>query len=350
MMAEREEARGRKSWWGWTAMVTLLVAFMVVPLVWLLRPRTFLGETLPSPNGYDDLIAAGRLATGSFLKVADLEKADTDDLRAFVEENRETLRRARVGLGRKSVVALSRSPSVEAHLEAFNMLRRLGRVLAAEAALMEREGRTTEAAELYTGVIRYGRAMSSGGVVLERMAVGPIQYAGIQGLNRLAPTFSADGARRLARDVERLDRDREPLARVFNRDLEFHLARSGLSMRVAYAIHRTRMQAMLMPTRAAVEQADRLNQAELRLLASTLALRAYRLDHPDEPVPSTLDALAPTYLEAVPSDPFTKGHLKFKVQGDVVRVYSVGRNGRDDGGTASPSRNSTVGDLTLVAP
>ncbi|WP_406701032.1 hypothetical protein V5E97_19790 [Singulisphaera sp. Ch08] len=349
-MATREEASGRKSRRGWIGLVALLIALMFVPLVWLLMPRRFLGETLPSPNGYDDLIAAGRLVTGDIGKVADLDKANTNDLRALVEVNSDALARAQIGLGRKSAVPLAKSPSVEAHLEGFNTLRSLGRLLAAEAALREHEGRTADAAKLYFGVILYGRAMSTGGLIHERLAAGAIQYAGIRGLNRLAPTLSAEESRRLAREVERLDRAREPLDHVFNRDQEFHLARRGLSMQIGHAIYRKQMQAMLMPTKAAAKQSDRLNQTELRLLAATLALRAYRLDHPDEPVPPSLDALVPTYLEAIPFDPFSQGPMTFKAQGDVVRIYSVGPNGRDDGGIASPSRNSFVGDLLLESP
>lgn len=349
-MNERGEVRGRTSKARWTGLLTLLVALVLLPSVWLLMPRRFLGEALPNPNGYDDLIAAGRLVTGNFQTVADLEKSKTDDLRALVELNRVALERARVGLDRKSVVPLSKSPTVEAHLENFNALRALGRLLVMEAALKEREGHTTEAANLYKGVIRYAPAMSNGGLIVERMAVGPIQYAAIQGLNRLGSTFSADETRRLVQELEQLDRDRESLNRVFARDLEFHLTRNGLAMRASYALNRPRMQAMLMPARAAAERGDRLNQAELRLLASKLALRAFRLDHPDQPLPSTLDALVPDYLSAVPADPFSKEPLKFKALANDERLYSVGPNGRDDGGISGPSRNASDGDLMLTPP
>ena len=349
-MAEREEARERKSRRGWTSVVVLLLAIMFIPLGWLIMPRKFLGETLPNPNGYDDLIVAGRLVTGDFRTVADLDMADIEALRAIVEQNSKALARARIGLGRPSVVALLKSPSVDAHFNNFSLLRTLGRLLACEAVLIERQGRTSEAARLYAGGIRYGRAISTGGILTDRMAEGPVQSAGLRGLSRLTPTFSADEARRLAKEFERLDRDREPLTRVFDRDLEFNLARGGVSLRASYLVHYKTMQGLLLPAKAAAERAERLNQTWLRLLSTTLALRAYRLDHPDAPVPTTLDALVPTYLEAVPFDPFSKGPMMFKAQGDAVQIYSVGPNGRDDGGTVSPSRNSAGGDLMLVAP
>ncbi|AGA30482.1 type II secretion system protein G (GspG) [Singulisphaera acidiphila DSM 18658] len=340
----------RKSRRGWTGVLVLLIALIFVVLIRLLLPSSFRGETLPNPNGYDDLIAASKTVTGNVLTVTELEKADTEELRALIGKNREALARASVGLGRQSVVALAKSPSVEAHFENFGALRTLGRLLACEAALIDLEGHAPEAARLYGNVIRYGRAISDGGVLPERLAEGPVQHAGLQGLNRLIPTLSANESQQLAKEFERLDRDREPLAHVFDRDLEFNLARGGWPARAAYYLHRKSMQTMLSPAKAAAEKADRLNQIWLRLFASALALRAYRLDHPDAPVPPTLDALVPTYLEAVPFDPFSQGPLKFKVQGDTVQVYSVGSNGRDDGGTVSPSRNPAEGDLRLESP
>lgn len=69
------------------------------------------------------------------------------------------------------------------------------------------------------------------------------------------------------------------------------------------------------------------------LLLVTLALRAYRLDH--GVYPPTLAALTPGYLQAVPADPFAlSGPLRYKLTGPKYLLYSVGPDGKDDGGTA----------------
>ena len=69
------------------------------------------------------------------------------------------------------------------------------------------------------------------------------------------------------------------------------------------------------------------------LLLTTLALRAYSLDH--GAYPPTLAALAPHYLQTVPADPFAlSGSLRYKLTGTKYVLYSVGPDGKDDGGTA----------------
>lgn len=69
------------------------------------------------------------------------------------------------------------------------------------------------------------------------------------------------------------------------------------------------------------------------LLVTMLALRAYRQDH--KTYPATLTALIPGYLKAVPTDPFAlSGPLQYKLAGTKYVLYSVGPDGKDDGGKA----------------
>lgn len=85
---------------------------------------------------------------------------------------------------------------------------------------------------------------------------------------------------------------------------------------------------------------------ENSLLMTQLALRSYKLDH--GAYPKTLLALVPGYLKAVPTDPFAlSGPLKYKLAGAKYVLYSMGPDGRDDGGkaildatTAAPPRRS----------
>jgi len=81
----------------------------------------------------------------------------------------------------------------------------------------------------------------------------------------------------------------------------------------------------------------RLNEVkadtENALLLVTLALRAYKLEH--GAYPPTLTALTPRYLQAIPIDPFTlSGPLRYKLMGAKYMLYSVGPDGKDDGGAA----------------
>ena len=74
------------------------------------------------------------------------------------------------------------------------------------------------------------------------------------------------------------------------------------------------------------------NKAERRLLVAELAIKAYRIERGE--LPDRLDDLIPEYLPAVPTDPYTeeKAPLIYRRTDDKYLLYSVGLNGRDDGG------------------
>jgi len=99
---------------------------------------------------------------------------------------------------------------------------------------------------------------------------------------------------------------------------------------------------MLLPMYAVVRLNEVKADTQNALPLTTLALRAYRLDHGTDP--PTLSALVPRYLQAVPADPFAlSGPLRFKRTAAKPLLYSVGPDGKDDGGRA-------IFDRTVPAP
>jgi len=67
------------------------------------------------------------------------------------------------------------------------------------------------------------------------------------------------------------------------------------------------------------------------LLTTAFALRAYRLEH--GAYTASLDALTPGYLTAIPADPFADaGPLRYKKTATGYTLYSVGPDGKDEGG------------------
>jgi hypothetical protein len=69
-----------------------------------------------------------------------------------------------------------------------------------------------------------------------------------------------------------------------------------------------------------------------RFAATALAIRLYELDHGQRP--AALAELVPAYLPAVPLDPFdpNDGPLRYLPEAPSPLLYSVGRNGVDEGG------------------
>lgn len=79
-----------------------------------------------------------------------------------------------------------------------------------------------------------------------------------------------------------------------------------------------------------------------RILMLRLALRVYQLEH-GAPPPS-LQALVPAYIQVVPADPFGKGApFRYHTDGKTYTLWSIGPDGRDDGGKPIPWRNKKMG-------
>lgn len=73
------------------------------------------------------------------------------------------------------------------------------------------------------------------------------------------------------------------------------------------------------------------NETQNALLTATLALRAYYGEH--RSYPAALGALVPSYLKRIPNDPFAlAGPLRYRRMGGGYVLYSLGPDGKDDGG------------------
>ena len=99
---------------------------------------------------------------------------------------------------------------------------------------------------------------------------------------------------------------------------------------------------LLLPATFKVRLNEVRSVSQNALLVTALALQAYHQDH--KAYPPSLTALVPGYLKAVPTDPFAlSGPLRYKLVGAKYVLYSVGPDGKDDGGKA-------IFDATKPAP
>jgi hypothetical protein len=71
-----------------------------------------------------------------------------------------------------------------------------------------------------------------------------------------------------------------------------------------------------------------------RTIITAIALKRYQLKHGN--YPATLKSLVPEFLPAAPIDPVDGKPLRYKLNADgTFLLYSVGENGKDDGGDPS---------------
>ena len=88
---------------------------------------------------------------------------------------------------------------------------------------------------------------------------------------------------------------------------------------------------MLFPVFTSVRFAEVKAETQNGLLLTALALHAYRLEHGR--YPASLAELVPSYLKKVPDDLFAlRGSFVYRTAGEKYVLYSIGPDGRDDGG------------------
>jgi hypothetical protein len=88
---------------------------------------------------------------------------------------------------------------------------------------------------------------------------------------------------------------------------------------------------------AAESYMDVTRTARIECVRAALAVERHRLAK--GALPETLADCAPGFLENVPADPFTGRELRYERLRSGFVVYSVGEDGRDDGGWEPPSRS-----------
>lgn len=95
------------------------------------------------------------------------------------------------------------------------------------------------------------------------------------------------------------------------------------------------------PVFAKVGQKVIVNDTENALILTALALHAYKAEHGAYPV--TLTALVPSYLPNIPADPFAVAtSLRYKNRGEKYLLYSIGPDGKDDGGRPIENKNEKI--------
>lgn len=94
---------------------------------------------------------------------------------------------------------------------------------------------------------------------------------------------------------------------------------------------------MLLPALSRAVLSHYRGIGDRRLAGTALAVRHYQVDHAGQ-FPAKLADLVPAYLSSVPMDPLAQGKpLNYRADGEEPAIWSVGEDGRDDGGSTAPA-------------
>jgi hypothetical protein len=94
--------------------------------------------------------------------------------------------------------------------------------------------------------------------------------------------------------------------------------------------------ALLLPAVSKAIEAEDRGAMQFELIRLAFALAAYHADH--GAYPAKLADLAPKYVAEVPKDIFNASELHYRQEGGGYLLYSVGVNGKDDGGKGYDDR------------
>jgi hypothetical protein len=277
-----------------------------------------------------------------------LYEVKDEELRNVVQQNRAALQAVRRGLAKQCQMPITYNPNFyRSWVPHLNGLRTLVGLLAAEGKLADHEGRTTDAVQNYLDAIRFGQELSRGGLVLEKFVGIACERAGLLGLVRQAPKLAAEESRKLSKALEEIDRKRELWEAILAREKTFRRRTSSLPRLVWFQMFSQKEER---ERNQRSEDLAKAAEARLRLLMTDLAVRQFQSGR--GVYPNRLSELIPQFLQALPRDPFGSNGFIYRPQTNGFLLYSVGPDGKDDGGTpvAAGSKSGDIPSSTLGLP
>jgi hypothetical protein len=335
----------------WTATLATATLLPLVPLVdvyrALLPPPLPPPAEMPKPNGYDLITQLEGTLNWTAIPTMDVAAASAAACQQFARDNQALFASLHEALKVPSRVPLDYyDPMSWSIIAADDARRKLGRALygraRAEVSLKQRD----QAVATYFEIAQLGNACAHGGTASSYFvaldAARLAHRAMFNFVDRLSPAQLSS----LANELPEIENGREDLAEVMSRDLLSNRVGFGWMMRLMEWISGriTREDRFV----AAMTGAQQIDDAEHRLLLTHVALKRFQLTHGD--LPDSLTQMVPEYLPAVPQDPFSDGPFIYRREPNGYLLYSVGYNGRDDGGVPSEQNNlieRDEGDLLL---
>lgn len=389
--ARRQLGRGEK----WALRATLFCGVtLLIALPFLLRrnvaPSIVIPSPapLPNPNAFDFYVQAGTMIVPA--PVAAYKKdAPFALLQSTAKDNAPALRVFRKGLAfpyqqpaARGIKSLTMAP--------YAKFRELARQINFEARVLAAGGDWNGAMQSRLDGMRLGNDIPRGGAIISLLVGIAMEAIARQDADEIVPHLTAAQARAAAQRLEKLYESRVSLAEVWTEDkwVSLTMMQEGFStpgwrgqmssswrekarwyfvdpqqmldnrikvldaqianVRLPYGTpgqplpqpndpYSQMLGGALSENRFRFSSAK--NQTGNALLLSALALRAYQAEHGD--LPKTLNDLAPSYLKNVPIDPFGNGKPLRYVRKNAreYSLYSVGSDGRDDGGKIAKTRS-----------
>ncbi|NOZ40003.1 MAG: hypothetical protein GXP24_07240 [Planctomycetes bacterium] len=312
--------------------VLLLIPSAVV-YYQLMTPLPIPEQNLPADNGYLDLYSGGQIAEKWAFNTTnyDADAAPDKELRAAVAEMKSAYDKLHVGLGKEIRIPIDYHSPEGFGMDAIQAMRSLARSTSGRGQLAVRENRIEDAVEDYLDNVRLGYAIRPDTLMVDALVGIAINGIGQHGLYELRAKLDWDQSARIISLLQRFESECEPAEAFIHRDRVWEQHALGWHGHLTQILSNISDNS-LRGSNEALRSALQTERAKSKLLCVELALLTFRGDQGN--FPRKLDELVPKYLAVVPVDPFDldSGPLRYRREEDKYVLYSLGWNGRDDGG------------------
>ncbi len=345
---QRTERRIWVARWTASVLFVLVLLFPLYLFYCLLTPTPIPDLSAPRPNGYDDLLTAGRMVGESDGNgVWRLPQLPTAELRQTVAKNMPAFQLVHRALEHECRFPLTgftgrENPAISTADQ--RALFGLQEALRGRVMLAARDGSVHEQAATQFELLRLAmvEARSSGWDPYELNGTfTPFENENVLGIYALRNKLRRDDCAKLAQELCVLAAQAIPFEKR-NEQQRVIAENSGWEPHIR----------SILDGWSGIDRYGYSNDTfirrtiELRTLIVSLAVRAFQLEHGR--LPATLSELTPDLLPTIPADPFDGLPLKYRVAGDRAVLYSVGPDGVDNGGNldvATGTRDITLDDL-----
>jgi len=227
-----------------------------------------------------------------------------------------------------------------------NRLRLFAKKIDDEAAAALANGDRAKPLDCALANVRLGLMLQRGGTYFDYMFGSQAHLLAQKRLVGLRRDFSPDDARRVIRAIDdAIDQAEDPAA-VRVRSRAFTERTSGWSSRLDHVIEDFGLGGSGLDDAVYLDSWFQRRDAGFRLLQTDLALRLYYHDH--GAWPQSLNQLVPDCLPELPIDPHSGRPFIYRPGSDDFLLYSVGKDGIDNGGhfTNSAAYTRAIGGST----
>ena len=332
LLARIQKGRGRLQWISIAGVVIASILILVPPLrvlSRLLNPTPFPRIALPPENGYEDLLAAGKIAEHWDFNGATYGSDQTSlkELKSAVAEMEAAYSLLEQGLAKQVEYPLDSFDS-EATSAGMAELRSLARASIGRGRLASREGDFVRAAKYHRQTMEFGHRIRGNGLMIHYLVGMACSGTGYAALHEVRDGLPLGTCLDIVSELRQLELGDELFEDIMRRDEAWTQRADGWHGH----LHQILAKNVGEDSSDSFRDAFFRELATMRLLRTEFALVAFQKESGE--FPRELNQLIPRFLKEIPVDPYSDSgeSFQYRIDGESYVLYSLGANRDDDGG------------------